>query len=75
MPPLVGLRLCGREGRQGDWSGYRLSRLKALEPAPIQMGLAFRLTFAEAVTGSIALGYGCHFGLGVFVPATDGGAC
>lgn len=69
LPPIIGLRSCGREKRQGDWSGYRLSRMKALEPAPIQRGLAFHLTFADAVTGPVALGYGCHFGLGVFVPA------
>lgn len=73
LPPLVGLQLCGREEGQVDWNGYRLSRLKAVEPAPIQRGLAFRLTFAAAVRGPIALGYGCHFGLGMFVPASDSG--
>jgi len=29
-------------------------------------GYGFRLTFPQAVTGPIALGYGCHFGLGLF---------
>jgi CRISPR-associated protein Csb2 len=32
-------------------------------------GTAFRLTFAEPISGPLALGYGAHFGLGLFVPA------
>ena len=32
-------------------------------------GLAgFEIEFAEPVAGPIALGFGCHFGLGLFVP-------
>lgn len=33
---------------------------------PYAMG--FRLRFSSPVTGPVALGYGCHFGLGLFVP-------
>ena len=29
---------------------------------------AFRLTFVKPVRGPLALGYGAHFGLGLFVP-------
>lgn len=32
---------------------------------------AFRLTFPEPVGGPISLGYGCHFGMGVFRPANS----
>jgi CRISPR-associated protein Csb2 len=33
-------------------------------------GLAgFEIEFAEAVRGPIAVGFGCHFGLGLFIPA------
>ena len=31
-------------------------------------GFGFRLVFAEPISGPIALGYGCHFGLGLFIP-------
>ena len=31
-------------------------------------GYGFRITFSSEVTGPIALGYGAHFGLGLFVP-------
>ena len=34
-------------------------------------GRAFRLTFAESISGPLALGYGAHFGLGLFAPAGD----
>jgi len=33
------------------------------------LGRGFEIEFAEAVGGPIALGYACHFGLGLFVPA------
>lgn len=32
-------------------------------------GSAFEITFSEPVSGPLALGYGAHFGLGLFVPA------
>jgi CRISPR-associated protein Csb2 len=31
---------------------------------------AFRLQFAGPVTGPLCLGYGCHFGLGLFLPSS-----
>lgn len=34
-----------------------------------QSGAAFKLTFAEPISGPLALGYAAHFGLGLFVPA------
>lgn len=41
------------------------SRRFGPEP-PIDCGFALSLRFAEPLPGPIALGYGCHFGLGVF---------
>lgn len=35
-------------------------------------GSFWRLTFAEPVSGPLALGFACHFGLGLFAPVTDG---
>ncbi len=29
------------------------------------------IEFAEPVQGPLALGFGCHFGLGLFIPAPD----
>jgi len=36
---------------------------------PDRLGSFWQLTFAEPVAGPLALGFGCHFGLGLFVPA------
>lgn len=35
---------------------------------PDRHGSFWRMTFAEPVSGPIALGFGCHFGLGLFKP-------
>jgi len=35
-------------------------------PPPVDMGYALQLTFAEPIAGPLVLGYGCHFGLGLF---------
>ena len=34
-------------------------------------GAAFKLTFAEPISGPLAFGYGAHFGLGLFVPVYE----
>ena len=34
-------------------------------------GAAFIIEFPELVSGPLALGYGAHFGLGLFVPVLD----
>ncbi|MGH7038203.1 MAG: type I-G CRISPR-associated protein Csb2 [Stellaceae bacterium] len=38
-------------------------------PPPYLPGWFLAVEFAEPVSGPLALGYGCHFGLGVFCPA------
>lgn len=44
----------------------RVRRRPAKRP-PIDMGFAVRLTFETPVKGPLVLGYGSHFGLGLFV--------
>lgn len=39
-------------------------------PPPIDCGFAVALRFAEAIPGPLALGYGSHFGLGLFQAVT-----
>jgi CRISPR-associated protein Csb2 len=45
-------------------------RRSPAKPPPIDAGFAIRLVFDEPVRGPIAIGYGSHFGLGLF-GATD----
>jgi len=55
----------GRELRSIDF--HRFRRKRGLTQ-PDRHGSFWRLTFAEPVAGPLALGFGCHFGLGLFVP-------
>jgi CRISPR-associated protein Csb2 len=46
-------------------------RRSPAKPPPVDAGLAVRLVFARSVRGPIALGYGAHFGLGLFTAVDD----
>lgn len=51
--------------RRIRWVEYRRWRRGGGDPA-MQQGLGFMLEFGAPVAGPLALGYGCHFGLGLF---------
>ena len=56
------------ERGEGTWSRFRhfkLVRQRGPEP-PFTCGFAIRLEFEHPVPGPIAIGYGSHFGLGLF---------
>lgn len=55
------------------WIQFQTERTLGEGRRGADFGTGFRLTFGEPVTGPIALGYGSHFGLGVFTPCTDDG--
>jgi CRISPR-associated protein Csb2 len=58
-------------GRTLRWLEFRRWRSRGGGSAtPHASG--FRLTFAGEVVGPVALGYGCHFGLGLFLPEAGG---
>lgn len=48
---------------------FRLYRRKLDDDGGRRSRGAFRITFREPVTGPIALGHSCHFGLGLFLTA------
>lgn len=62
VTPLRSLRVGGCELR---WIEFRRNR----KGDQSRLGYGFELEFAEPLSRPIALGYGCHFGLGLFVPA------
>jgi CRISPR-associated protein Csb2 len=55
-------------GRPTRWSEFRTRRIEGDGRRGPAGGCGFRITFVEPVSGPIALGYGAHFGMGVFVP-------
>ena len=52
------------------WRSFRLERPSFQRKPCVPMGFGVRLRFGEDVSGPIALGYGAHFGLGLFQPCT-----
>lgn len=44
----------------------RTRRKQGAKPPPVDIGYAIELSFEEPVRGPICLGYGAHFGLGLF---------
>lgn len=66
VEPVSSTDLAGHETR---WLSFRRERNRGDgRRATSGYGYGFRIKFPEAVRGPIALGYGAHFGLGLFVP-------
>ena len=55
-------------GRSLNWRDFRQQRVFGDGRRGSTPGVGFEIEFAEPVSGPIALGYGCHFGLGLFAP-------
>ncbi len=62
---LSHIRVAGRVRRPVQFHRFR-SRRGGRQPD--RMGHFLRLTFDEAISGPLAFGYACHFGLGIFQP-------
>lgn len=58
----------GFGGRQLRPLHFRRFRRKRELTQPDTLGRLMELRFAQPVRGPLALGFGCHFGLGLFVP-------
>lgn len=65
IEPVQATRLGAKDVR---WLEFRLDRRTGGGRRGQAIGHGFRLCFAEPVGGPIAVGYGAHFGLGLFVP-------
>lgn len=63
VKPISDLQVAGRHVRSIDFHRFRNKRGLV---QPDTHGSFWRLTFAESVQGPVALGFGCHFGLGMF---------
>jgi CRISPR-associated protein Csb2 len=54
--------------RRLRWIQFRRQRVLGNGKKGSHSGCGFIVTFPESITGPLALGYGCHFGLGLFAP-------
>lgn len=57
------------QGRPLAWRYFRQQRVLGNGRRGNDFGKGFEIEFAEPVSGPLALGYACHFGLGLFIPA------
>jgi CRISPR-associated protein Csb2 len=64
VTPLAHLGVGGRELRCIEFRRNRKNDT-------VRLGHGFELEFTEPPAGPVALGYGCHFGLGLFMPTKD----
>jgi CRISPR-associated protein Csb2 len=69
IEPLEAVTVGGRERRPIHFHRFRSKRGLS---QPDTLGSFWRLTFAEPAPGPLALGFGCHFGLGLFRPVRRG---
>ncbi|MCQ8903236.1 MAG: type I-U CRISPR-associated protein Csb2 [Methanothrix sp.] len=68
LPEPVEIRIVPKlscSGRDIRWLEFRRSR----KGESSRIGYGFDVVFPEPVAGPVALGYGAHFGLGLFVPS------
>ncbi len=63
-----GMQMAGSASHPAPWFSFDLERSGGEGSRYRQQAFCFTLTFAEPVSGPIALGYGSHFGLGLFAP-------
>ncbi len=61
---LQRIHVAGRERKPLDFDRFRTKRGQI---QPDTRGCFLRLTFSKPVSGPLAMGFGCHFGLGLFV--------
>lgn len=66
--PVASTNLAGRETR---WLEFMRERRNGDGKRSTNIGYGFLLRFDKAVRGPIAVGYGAHFGLGLFIPVTE----
>ena len=66
LPPPVHIETYA-PGRPAAWRHFATRRKNGGGARAQGAGTGFRIRFAEPVRGPVALGYGCHFGLGLFV--------
>lgn len=65
------MKMASINGRSVRWIQFKTARNNGSGCRVGSVGCGFRLTFSKPIDGPIAVGYGAHFGLGLFVPIRD----
>lgn len=67
LPPVEQLDELPRNAETLALRHFARRRQRSGAPPPVDVGYALRLRFAEPIAGPLTLGYGSHFGLGMFI--------
>ena len=67
LPHIEQLDELARDAATLNFRHFVRRRQRAGTPPPIDIGYGLRLQFAEPIVGPLTLGYGSHFGLGLFI--------
>lgn len=67
LPEIVSIERIEKPQVGPRWQAFRRWRRRGPGPT-VASGFGFRVRFSRAVEGPVALGYGSHFGLGLFLP-------
>ena len=66
LKPVQTIKIGGRDRRSIDF--HRFRSFKRNQNQPDRQGSFWEITFDVPVSGPLALGFACHFGLGLFQP-------
>ena len=75
LPQLISVEpvaACSLRGRLVSWASFKIWRSRGKSGNAPGLAYGFRLKFETSVRGPITLGYGSHFGLGLFFPQAAG---
>lgn len=67
VTPVNHIIVAGKERRPAHFHRFRTTRKRVTQPDT--RGQFVQLTFPEPVDGPLALGFACHYGLGLFKPS------
>jgi CRISPR-associated protein Csb2 len=67
LPEIVNVERVEKSAQGFRWLEFRRWRRRGPAPA-MTRGYGFRVRFERPIEGPLALGYGSHFGLGLFLP-------
>jgi CRISPR-associated protein Csb2 len=71
FPPLADIDVPDQATLPNHAIGFHRIRLRRGLSQPDTLGTFLRLRFTEAFSGPLALGFGCHYGLGLFASLED----
>lgn len=74
LPSLVSaepVSRCILKGTSTSWAAFRIWRSRGKRTDTPGIAVGYKLRFSDPVRGPVVMGYGSHFGLGLFLPVYE----